>query len=149
MTSNETSVRNAYATAEAMDIQGWIDSFVPDGVFVDNSIAVTYRGPDVAKPVEYYGAAFSDMHRELYEVYVSGDVVVVQLALQGTHDGALHLPFGMLPATGERMDAPCCDVFTLVDGKIKEFDCYPEASVILSQLGVLSNLGAVLEPLPV
>jgi hypothetical protein len=30
---------------------------------------------------------------------------------QGTHDGALHLPFGMLPPTGKRMDAPCCDVF--------------------------------------
>lgn len=147
MTSNEEFVRTAYAIAEAKDIQGWIDCFVPDGVFVDNSIDVAYRGPDVSKPVEYYGAAFSDMHRELYDVYVSGDVVVVQLALQGTHDGALHLPFGMLPATGKRMDAPCCDVFKLADGKIKEFDCYPEGSVILSQLGVLSNLGAVLEPL--
>jgi ketosteroid isomerase-like protein len=149
VTSNEEFVRNAYATAEAMDIQGWINCFTRDGVFVDNSIAVTYRGPDeLAKPVEYYGAAFSDMHRELYEFYTSGDVVVVQLALQGTHDGALHLPFGMVPATGERMDAPCCDVFTLADGKIERFDCYPEGSVILSQLGVLSNLGAVLEPLP-
>jgi ketosteroid isomerase-like protein len=147
MTSNEESVRNAYDIAEAMDINGWIDSFIPDGVFVDNSIEVTYRGRDVSKPVEYYGAAFSDMHRELYRVYENGDVVVVQLALQGTHDGALHLPFGMLPATGKRMDAPCCDVFTLADGKIERFDCYPEGSVILSQLGVLPNLGAVLEPL--
>ena len=83
MTSNEQAVRNAYAIAEAKDIQGWIDCFIPDGVFVDNSIEVTYRGPDVSKPVEYYGAAFSDMHRELYEVYVSGNVVAVQLALQG------------------------------------------------------------------
>lgn len=148
MTSNEEFVRNAYAIAEAKNIQGWIDCFVPDGVFVDNSVEVTYRGPDVAKPVEYYGTAFSDMHRELYNVYVTDNVVVVQLALQGTHDGALHLPFGMLPATGKRMDAPCCDVFTLVDGKLERFDCYPEGSVILSQLGVLSNLGAVLEPLP-
>jgi ketosteroid isomerase-like protein len=148
MTSNEQAVRHAYAIAEAKDILGWIDCFVPDGVFVDNSIEVTYRGPDVSKPVEYYGAAFSDMHRELYDVYVSGNVVAVQLALQGTHDGPLHLPFGMLPATGKRMDAPCCDVFTLADGKIERFDCYPEGSVILSQLGVLSNLGAVLQPLP-
>jgi ketosteroid isomerase-like protein len=54
----------------------------------------------------------------------------------------------MVPPTGERMDAPCCDVFTLTDGKIERFDCYPEGSVILSQLGVLSNSGAVLQPLP-
>jgi ketosteroid isomerase-like protein len=146
--TNEEFVRQAYAKAEVMDIQGWIDCFNPDGVFVDNSVAVTYTGPaEVAKPVEYYGAAFSDMHRELHNIYVIGDVVVVQLALQGTHDGALHLPFGMLPATGNRMDAPCCDVFKLRDGRLQLFDCYPEGSVILSQLGVLANLGAVLQPL--
>jgi ketosteroid isomerase-like protein len=148
--SNEAFVRRAYQIAEDKDIQGWIDCFTPDGVFVDNSIQVSYEGPaEVAKPVEYYGAPFSDMHRELYDVSVSDHVVVVQLALQGTHDGALHLPFGMVPATGKRMDAPCCDVFKLKDGKLHEFDCYPEGSVILSQLDVLSALGAVLEPLPV
>jgi len=149
MNRNAEFVRRAYEIAEARDIQGWIDCFTPNGVFVDNSVQVTYRGPsEVAKPVEYYGAAFSDMHRELYDVYVSGDVVVVQLALQGTHDGALHLPFGMLPATGKSMDAPCCDVFKLKNGKLDRFDCYPEGSVILEQLGVLSNLGAVIEPSP-
>ena len=149
MNKNEEFVRSAYRIAEERNIQGWIDCFTPDGVFVDMSVQATYRGPEeVAKPVEYYGAAFSDMHRELYDVYVSGDVVAVELALQGTHDGALHLPFGMLPATGKRMDAPCCDVFRLKDGKIQRFDCYPEGSVILSQLGVLPNLGAVLQPLP-
>jgi ketosteroid isomerase-like protein len=73
-------------------------------------------------------------------------VVVVQLARQGTHDGALYLPFGMLPRTGKRMDAPCCDVFKLADGKLHRFDRYPEGSVILSQLGVLGKLDAVLLP---
>ena len=46
----------------------------------------------------------------------------------GTHLGPLHLPAGTLRPTGKRMDAPCCDVFELVDGKIKRFDCYPEGS---------------------
>jgi SnoaL-like polyketide cyclase len=86
------------------------------------------------------------MHRELYHVYVSGNMVVVQLALQGTHLGPLRLPAGTLPPTGKRMDAPCCDVFELIDGKIKRFDCYPEGSIILTQLGVLGNLGAALVP---
>jgi hypothetical protein len=35
--------------------------------------------------VENYHRAFPDMHRELHQVYVSGNIVVVQLALQGTH----------------------------------------------------------------
>jgi ketosteroid isomerase-like protein len=85
------------------------------------------------------------MHRELYQLYVSGDVVVVQLALQGTHLGRLHLPAGTLPPTGKRMDAPCCDVFELTDGKISRFDCCPEGSIILTQLGMIGNFDAALE----
>jgi hypothetical protein len=42
------------------------------------------------------------------------------------------------------MDAPCCDVFELEDGKIKRFDCYPEGSIIFAQLGVLRNIDAAL-----
>ena len=144
--NNEKFVRRAYEIAEVKDIPGWIACFNADGMFVDESVGVTYRGPDeVAKPVQNYGGAFSDMHRELYDVYVTGDVVIVELALQGTHDGPLWLPQGTLPPTGNRMDAPCCDVFRLKDGRIQLFDCYPSGTAILGQLGVLGNLGAVLE----
>jgi hypothetical protein len=65
--------------------------------------------------------------------------------LFGTHDGLLQLPFGELSATGKKMDAPCCDVFTLENGKVKRFDCYPEGSIIFAQLRVLNNLDAVLK----
>jgi len=51
---------------------------------------------------------------------------------------------GILPPTGKRMDAPCCDVFRLVNGKIQSFDCYPSGTVIFSQLGVLSNIEAAI-----
>ena len=108
------------------------------------SSTATYRGRGLADPVRNYGTAFSNMHRELYRIYVDRNVVVVQLALQGTHDGPLQLPFGELPATGKQMDAPCCDVFELEGGKIKRFDCYPEGSIIFAQLGVLNNLDAAL-----
>ena len=146
--TNEEFVRQAYAIAEVKDLPGWAACFNPDGVFVDESVGVTYRGPgEVGIPVENYGTAFSDMHRELYHVYVTGaaaDVLVVELALQGTHDGPLSLPQGVLPPTGNRMDAPCCDVFRLKNGRIQVFDCYPSGTVILSQLGVLGNLEAAL-----
>ena len=111
--NNVATVRNAYAVVERKDLEGWIKLFTPDGVFIDNSVGATYRGRTLADPVRNYGTAFSNMHRELYRIYVDGNVVVVQLALQGNHDGPLQLPFGMLPATGKQMDAPCCDVFEL------------------------------------
>jgi ketosteroid isomerase-like protein len=143
---NEQVVRNAYQVAEDKDMAGWAAAFTADGTFTDESIGVTWTGPaELPEQVENYARAFPDMHRELYRVYVSGDIVVVQLALQGTHLGPLHLPAGTLPPTSKRMDAPCCDVFELTGGKIRRFDCYPQASVILTQLGVIGSLGAALE----
>jgi ketosteroid isomerase-like protein len=141
---NEQIIRNAYKIAEAKDTEGWLAAFTPDGTFTDESIGVTYRGRDRAFPLDNYGRAFSDMHRELFQVYVNGDTVIVQLALQGTHDGPLQAGDGIIEPTGNRMDAPCCDVFQLRDGKIERFDCYPSGTVILAQLGVLGALDAAI-----
>ena len=83
------------------------------------------------------------MHRELFRFYDAGDnIVVVQLALQGTHNGPLSLPTGVIPPTGKRMDTPCADIFEILDAKIKRFDCYPSATIVMAQLGVLENLSA-------
>jgi ketosteroid isomerase-like protein len=139
---NEQVIRDAYKAAEVKDIDAFVGSFTDDGMFTDQSIRVTYRGRDVGQTVINYGTAFPDMHRELYQFYSTGNIVVVQLALQGTHRGPLKMPGGTISPTGKRMDAPCCDVFELVDGKIKRFDCYPSGTVVLTQLGVLDNLSA-------
>jgi predicted ester cyclase len=126
---NEQIIRRAYHLAEIKDIPGWVACFAEDGIFIDESIGVTYRGPkELGRTVEIYAKAFPDMHRELYDVYVAGDTVVVELALQGTHKGPLELPMGIIPATG----------------KIQRFDCYPSGTITLTQLGVLPNLQAVL-----
>jgi ketosteroid isomerase-like protein len=146
--NNEEIIRKAYAFAEKRDVKGWAACFTPDGTFTDMSVGVTYRGPEgptgVGATVEVYARAFPDMHRELYRFVTIGDVVIVELALQGTHNGPMQTPMGVLPPTGKRMDAPCCDVFRLVDGKIQSFNCYPSGTVIFAQLGVLANIqGAI------
>jgi ketosteroid isomerase-like protein len=142
---NEEIVRQTYQHAEKKDIEAFVGNFTDDGTFTDQSIGVTYRGTHIGDTVTNYGLAFPDMHRELYRFYSTGNIVVVQLALQGTHLGPLKMPGGMIKPTGKRMDAPCADVFELVDGKIKRFDCYPSGTIVLTQLGVLENLSAALE----
>jgi ketosteroid isomerase-like protein len=137
MNANETAVRKAYQVAEDKDFAGWVSCFTEDGTFTDESTGITYRGNELSRPVKVYATAFPDMHRELYRAFVAGDTVIVELALQGTQKGPLELPLGTIPPTGRRMNAPCCDVFRLKDGKIQSFDCYPSGTVILTQLGVL------------
>ena len=141
---NEKTVRELYRTAEVKDTKAFISLFTEDGYFWDVSAGVKYYGQDIGKTVDIYARAFPDMHRELHSFYVVGDTVVVELALQGTHKGALELPIGIIPPTGKMMNAPCCDVFQLTNGKITSFNCYPSGTVVLTQLGVLQKLEAVL-----
>jgi ketosteroid isomerase-like protein len=142
---HEEIVRQTYQHAEDKDIEAFVGCFTDDGTFTDQSIGVTYRGTHIGDTVVNYGMAFPDMHRELYRFYSTGNIVVVQLALQGTHLGPLKMPGGTIKPTGKRMDTPCADVFELVDGKIKRFDCYPSGTIVLTQLGVLENLSAAFE----
>jgi len=140
----EAFVRNAYAVAERKDLEGFRSLFADDGVFIDESVRITYTGTGPnggwEYPVKNYGTAFADMHRELYDFWTVGNTVFVRLALQGIHTGPLETPFGTIPPTGNKMDAPCADIWELENGKIKKFDCYPSGSVILTQLGVIENL---------
>ncbi len=145
ISKNEQIIRNLYQLAEDPKIKEFVDLFTSDGYFYDASIPKKYFGADIGRTVEVYAKAFPDMHRELYDVYVTGDTVIVELSLNGTHNGPLELPMGTIPATGKKMSAPCCDVFQLTDGKVRIFDCYPSGTVILEQLGVIKNLGAVLK----
>ena len=140
--TNEAVVRALYQAAEIKDVAQFNSLFTEDGYFYDVSAGVKYRGEELGRTIDIYGTAFPDMHRELYDLYVTGDVVVVELSLNGTHRGPLALPAGTIPATGNEMHAPCCDVFHLKDGKVTSFHCYTAATVIFAQLGVLGNLGA-------
>ncbi|MFD3581727.1 nuclear transport factor 2 family protein [Streptomyces sp. NPDC058683] len=135
---NERIVRRFYRLAEDMDMVGWVAAFTHDGTYTDMSVPRTYRGPkELRKPVEVMARAFPDLHREVEQVYViDHGMVIVQLRLQGTHLGTLVTPDGTFPATGKRIDAPCGDVFEIVDGRIKRFDSYPEGLVIARQIGV-------------
>jgi ketosteroid isomerase-like protein len=146
MTENERIIRKLYDVAEVQDTAAFVDLFAPDGYFYDVSAGQKYYGDDIGKPVDIYARAFPDMHRALDKVMDAGDVIIVELSLNGTHKGPLVLPAGTIAPTGKEMHTPCCDVFTLKDGKVMSFHCYTAATILMAQLGVLGNLGASLQP---
>jgi hypothetical protein len=109
------------------------------------------------------------LHRNLQEVFGEGDAARRRVAIDElcTEDCVPEFPpgifferealdkftggfratdahMGILPPTNKQMDAPCCDVFRLVNGKIQSFNCYPSGTVIFAQLGVLSNIEAAI-----
>jgi ketosteroid isomerase-like protein len=147
MSSHEQIIRTGYQAAEGAtpDVAKFLSLFADDGVICDVASGTKFRGPDRGLMVTGFATAFPDMHREIYGVYETGNTVVVELSLNGTHNGPLVLPAGTLPPTGKEMHAPCCDVFHFKDGKIQTFNCYAAGTIMFMQLGVLANLGAALK----
>lgn len=141
---NEQVIRKLYALADgrSKDTPQFVAQFAPGGYFYDVSAGKKYFGNDIGVTVDVYAAAFPDMHRELYSLHTFGDIVLVELSLNGTHNGDLVLPPGTIPPTGKTIRAPCCDVFHLKDGKVTSFHCYVAVPILLEQLGVFMNLQA-------
>jgi ketosteroid isomerase-like protein len=134
MPTNEHIIRDLYAAAEgqSFNAERFVAAFAEDGYMLDIPTGNRLQGQAMGVSLAGLTAAFPDIHRELLDIYVAGDVVVVELRIQGTHLGAL----GELAATGKRIDVPCCDVFRLQDGKVTAFHCYNAASIWQAQLGL-------------
>ena len=135
---NEELIRRLYYLAEAdtKDTSQFVALFADGGYFYDVSGGQKYYGSDIGMTVDIYVAAFPDMHRELDSFYFDDNVVVVELSLNGTHNGNLVTAAGTIPPTGKEINAPCCDVFRIVNGKVKSFHCYLAATIIQAQLGL-------------
>ena len=135
MNTNEDIVRQAYKVAEQpTDIDKFISLFAADGYINNTAAGKIYRGEEMGDLIREVSKAFPDIHRELGNFYFDGNVVIVELALQGTHTGLLETPEGPKQATGKRVDVPCCDVWTVKDGKIQSFHCYLAATIMYSQV---------------
>jgi hypothetical protein len=144
--NNAAVIRELYGSAEAVakDTPKFVALFAEGGYFYDVGAGKKYYGRDIGYTVDVYATAFPDMHREMYSMYFDDDVVVVELSLNGTHNGDLAIPEGVIPPTNKEIHAPCCDVFHLKEGKVLSFHCYVAVPILLGQLGVFTNLKAAI-----
>jgi hypothetical protein len=143
---NEAIIRQAYHTAEGnvLDTAGFAASFAKDGVINLGHSGVgpippgafTYRGDKLGDLVLYIAKYMPDVHRELHRINVLGDVVTVELSIQGTFLGPLQTPAGIVQPTGAKIDAPGADFWYLSEGKIERFDCYILVKTIDEQMGI-------------
>lgn len=141
-TANEVIIRALYQAAEVKDAEQFVALFTPDGYAWNVSSGNKYTGEQLSLMITGFSDAFPDVHRAIDQVYVTGDVVVVELSINGTHQGPLALDAGTIPATGKQVRVPCCDVFHLENGRVKSFHCYNAGTSLFGQLGVLGNLTA-------
>ena len=136
---SEAIVRRAYHAAEGnvLDVAGFVGSFAADGVFNDVVAQNSYRGQQLGDVVLRMAKLLPDVHRERHRVTALGDVVAVELSIQGTFLGPLETPAGLVEPTGAKMDVPTADFWYLRDGKVETFNCYVGYSVMFAQMGVM------------
>lgn len=141
MLTNKEIVRQLYAAGEGSgkDIAKFVSFFSDEGYMRDIPTGLTLKGQAIGEAIDAFASAFPDVHRELFNIYVAENVVVVELAIRGTHTGDLTLASGTVAPTGKIIDVPCCDVFHLEGGKVTSFNCYNAASVMQQQLGLAGS----------
>lgn len=136
MEVNLKTIRTLYASAEgsSLDIDAFLACFADEGYARNVPAQMDFRGPDIALIASVMAEAFPDIHREIFSMDAVDDIVVVELAIQGTHQGCLMTGDGPLMATDRKIDVPCCDVFRMKGGKVLAFHCYNASSIMQQQL---------------
>ncbi|HEV3170482.1 MAG TPA: nuclear transport factor 2 family protein [Actinocrinis sp.] len=149
-TKVEEVVRKAYHYAEGdvLDVQAFVDLFTEDGVFRDMVNGQEYRGEHLGDVLTWMTKFAPDIHRELHRVTVLGDVVAIELSIQGTFTQPFESPAGLVQPTGAKLDIPTGDFWYVRDGKISEFNCYVGVSVMLAQLGINPDFASAVAATP-
>src|ERR1700687_2935454 len=112
MLDHEKFIRKLYPYGECdqMDVEKFVSMFSDEGYMLDMASGTKFRGQAIGDSIAGLASAFPDVHRELFSIYVAENVVIVELAIRGTHRGELRLPSGTLAPTGKVIDVPSCDV---------------------------------------
>jgi hypothetical protein len=108
----------------------------------DASDPQSYRGERLGDVVVFMGKLLPGVHRELHRVNVLGDVVAIELSIQGTFPGPFETPAGVIRPTRARLDIPTADLWYLRDGKIQEFNCHIGVAPMLAQVGVMPDFAS-------
>ncbi|MEV7388244.1 MULTISPECIES: nuclear transport factor 2 family protein [unclassified Streptomyces] len=135
---NLAIVLRDYYVAEGshIDVPTFTGSFAKDGVFNDMVAGQAYRGEALGTVLPYMKGLFSDVHRDLKRITVNGDVISIELSIDGTFDGQLQTPAGVIKGNGNKVAAPTADFWYLHDGKVEMFNCFVGYSKMYSDMGV-------------
>jgi predicted ester cyclase len=144
---NLAVVLRAYHDGEgnSLDPQGFRNLFAADGVLngIGNEEGQTsLRGTQLSGLITFLAQFLPDIHRELKQITVSGDVVSIELSIQGTFRGPFQTPAGVIQPTGTRIDFPTADFWYLRNGKVEVFDCHIAFTTLFAQLGILPDYAA-------
>lgn len=107
-----------------------LDEVLADG-FVAHGVGAGPSGPDgMRRLITTWRTAFPDWQDNIDEMVAEGDLVVLKISAQGTHEGPL---LGIEP-TGEAVEWGMIEMVRLADGKITEQWGYSDFAEVVRHL---------------
>jgi steroid delta-isomerase-like uncharacterized protein len=111
-----------------------------DELLTSDGVDHTFGSQNPEQAKQFFGMvhqAFPDLHAEVHDVIVEGDLVAARVTYTGTHQGE----FVGIPATGKRTTLNGVDFFRMQDGRQAEHWGGPDMFSFLMQLGVMPGPG--------
>jgi steroid delta-isomerase-like uncharacterized protein len=123
------------------DIERFVALCAEDIVWHDVANPEPYRGKEgVRQFMQAWMTAFPNLSAHLKSRVVSEDTVADEIEFSGTNSGPLQMAPGMpaIPATGKTVSNGKGTYFVHVrDGKIVEFNSYPDVAGMMMELGLM------------
>jgi steroid delta-isomerase-like uncharacterized protein len=118
--------------ADAIFAEGCVTHQLRSGAPVD----AMPRGPQAIKEhVAGWITSFPDLHFSVEQMLSEGDHVMMQLLMEGTHEGA----WLGIPASGKKVQVRMFTVHRVVQGKIVEDWVLVESLGLFQQLGIVPD----------
>lgn len=84
-----------------------------------------------------YFTSIPNMQADIKHILAKGDIVIAHIGLKGVNSG----PSGPMPATGKSIDVDGYECARIVDGKVVEFWSLANEMKMLTQLGLMPEMG--------
>jgi steroid delta-isomerase-like uncharacterized protein len=125
----------------------WVDTFnradwdafrdftTPDVVYTETGTGRRVEGADaLVEACQGWKAAFPDVAGTIRSAIGRGDTVALEITWEGTHDGALPTPGGVLEATGNRVRTEAAELIRFAGGRAQEVHHYIDLLSLLQQV---------------
>lgn len=84
-----------------------------------------------------YFTAIPQMQMDIKHILAKGDIVIAHMGLKGVNSG----PNGPAPATGKSIDVDGYDCVRIADGKVVEYWSLANEMKMMTQLGLMPEMG--------
>jgi steroid delta-isomerase-like uncharacterized protein len=132
-------IETAKAATMAYNEKNWarVEAvFATDGVYDEKATRNRIQGiGQILDAWQRWAMAIPDSKATFLGEYASGNTAIIEVVWRGVHDGPLHSPSGITPASHKPIELPVCQVINVEGAKVKSFTHYFDMLTLLTQIG--------------